>query len=121
CDRKEKEDIQLELAFSARVHNPTWSVSLNTICVAGDNSYQPDVGIWFQVPQYAQRHHPITNRLNLAGIYNQDLDRSNALERIANVQQTHHAVEFIGIALPNSNNHFRQNSFPGAVTVPATQ
>lgn len=53
--------------------------------------------------------------------YNQDPDRSNALGRIANVQRTHHAVEFIGIALPNSNNRFRQNPFPGAVTVPATQ
>ena len=50
--------------------------------------------------------------------YNQDPDRSNALVRIANV---HHAVEFIGIALPTSNNRFRQNPFPGAFTVPATQ
>ena len=53
--------------------------------------------------------------------YNQNPDRSNALGRIANVQRTHRAVEFIGIALPNSNNRFRQNSFPGAVTVLATQ
>ncbi|CAI2181352.1 4580_t:CDS:2, partial [Funneliformis geosporum] len=69
CDGKNKEDIQLELAFSARVHNPTWSVSLNTICVAGGNSYQPDIGIWFQKPTYAQRNSPIVNRCPPPNVY----------------------------------------------------
>ncbi|CAI2184602.1 3234_t:CDS:2 [Funneliformis geosporum] len=41
--------------------------------------------------------------------------------RITNVQRTHRAVEFIGIALPNSTNRFHQNPFPGVFTVPATQ
>ncbi len=53
--------------------------------------------------------------------YNQDSDCSNALGRIANVQRTYHAIEFIRIALPNSNNRFRQNPSPGAVTVLTTQ
>ena len=53
--------------------------------------------------------------------YNQNPDRSNALGRIANVQRTRRAAEFIGIALPYSNRPFDQNPFPGTVTVPVTQ
>jgi hypothetical protein len=126
CDGKNKEDVQAKLLVSAMAHNLAWSVSLNTICVAGGNSYQPDIGIWFQMPTYAQRNSPIINRcpppnVYIEVFYNQDPDRRNALERITNVQRTHHAVEFIGIALPKSTYPFHQNPFPWAVTVPATQ
>ncbi|CAG8634080.1 6002_t:CDS:2 [Funneliformis caledonium] len=126
CDGKHKEDIQAELLISARVHNPTWSVSLNTICVVGGNSYQPDVGIWFRAPTYAQCHNPIVNscpppNVYVEVFYNRDPDRSNALRRINNVRLINPAIEFIGICLPDSARPYNQNPFPRAVSVPAIQ
>ena len=53
--------------------------------------------------------------------YNQDPDRSNALERINNVRQRNPGIEFIGITLPSLSDVYDSNPFPGAISVPVTQ
>ena len=49
--------------------------------------------------------------------FNEDPDRQNALDRIARVQQSNPTIEFVGIALPQLSQAYRQNPNPGAVSV----
>ncbi|CAG8647479.1 6583_t:CDS:2 [Acaulospora morrowiae] len=120
-----KEQVHLDLAFSLRTHNRNWFVSNNAICVVGGNELRPDVGVWFQWPTYAERSKPLMNscppsHLWIKVFYNNDPDRSNALEKVALIQQYWNGIEYVGITLPVSDNPFRPNPNPGTVTTPAT-
>jgi hypothetical protein len=46
--------------------------------------------------------------------YNSDPDRNNALVKICQIQQSQVSIEFVGIAIPNSDTPFRRNPNPRA-------
>ena len=52
--------------------------------------------------------------------YNQEPDRGYALNRISLVQRNNPTIEFVGIALPQLSQAYRQNPNPGAVSVHVT-
>ena len=52
--------------------------------------------------------------------FNKDSDRANALCKLGWIQQNNLAIEYIGIAIPDSNNPYHQNPNPGIPSIPAT-
>ncbi|CAI2182645.1 5604_t:CDS:2 [Funneliformis geosporum] len=69
------------------------------------NKYNPDVGFWFNKPTYAQLHKPYANGCPPPDIC---------------IEQNFSWIEFIGIALPDSQGPFHQNPNPGVISVLAT-
>ncbi|CAB4400266.1 unnamed protein product [Rhizophagus irregularis] len=89
------------------------------------NDYKPDVGIWFQRPTYQQLHNPIANacpppNVYIEVFYNCDTDHQRAFDKLPVIQQNFPAIEFVGIALPDSQGPFRQNPNPGVASAPST-
>ncbi|CAB5306748.1 unnamed protein product [Rhizophagus irregularis] len=77
-----------------------------------------DVGIWFIWPTYSQRHKPLANPcpppdVYIEVFYNRDPDRGLAFQKLNVIQQNNLMIEFIGIALPDSQGPFHQNPNPG--------
>ena len=49
--------------------------------------------------------------------YDSDPDRNHTLIKIGEIQQTQVAIEFVGIALPDTDYPFHQNPNPGAASI----
>ncbi|EXX66923.1 uncharacterized protein OCT59_011219 [Rhizophagus irregularis] len=89
------------------------------------NDYKPDVGVWFQRLTYQQLHNPIANaclppNVYIEVFYNRDPNRQRAFDKLPVIQQNFPAIEFVRIALPDSQGPFRQNPNPGVASVPST-
>jgi len=124
-DGGNKTEIQGNLMISGKTHNQNWFVTQGTDCIMMGNKYKPDVGIWFNRPNYNQRHKPFVNTcpppdVYIEVFYNRDPDRGFALEKLAVIQQNLLGIEYIGIALPDSQGPFHQNLNPGVASVPST-
>ncbi|PKB95661.1 hypothetical protein RhiirA5_436305 [Rhizophagus irregularis] len=124
-DGGHKTRIQFKLNSSADTHNPNWFVTQGTDCKMMGNKYKPDVGIWFNWPTHAQLSKPYVNAcpppdVYIEVFYNRDPDRGFAFEKLTVIQQNLLAIEFIGIALPDTLGPVRQNPNPGVASVPAT-
>ncbi|CAB4424997.1 unnamed protein product [Rhizophagus irregularis] len=124
-DGGHKTRIQFKLNSSADTHNPNWFVTQGTDCKMMGNKYKPDVGIWFIWPTHAQLSKPYANAcpppdVYIEVFYNRDPDRGFAFEKLTVIQQNLLAIEFIGIALPDTLGPVRQNPNPGVASVPAT-
>ncbi|GBB84355.1 hypothetical protein RclHR1_10980007 [Rhizophagus clarus] len=124
-DGGNKTRIQFKLNSSADTYNPNWFVTQGTDCVMMGRNYKPDVGIWFNHPNFNQRQTPIASTCPPPDVYieiffNRDPDRGFAFEKLDAIQQNNLNIEFIGIALPSSQGPFRQNPNPGVASVPST-
>ncbi|RHZ63513.1 hypothetical protein Glove_329g74 [Diversispora epigaea] len=125
-DGRHKEKIHRRLASSAEMHNQSWDVNVNTICVMGGNNFRPDVGIWFQTPTFAQSSRPIANsclppNVWIEVFYNRDPDRNHALSKIDLIRQYLTDIEYVGIAIPDAVKPFYPNPNPEIATTPVTQ
>ncbi|CAB4376272.1 unnamed protein product [Rhizophagus irregularis] len=119
-----KERVHAALLISATVHNLNWTVVSQGICMVARNQHRPDVGVWFRSPTRRQQQNPIINRCPPPNVwvevfYDKDPDRSNALNKIAQVHQQRPRIEFVGINLPNNLNRFRMNPNPQAASTAA--
>ncbi|CAB4400676.1 unnamed protein product [Rhizophagus irregularis] len=124
-DGGHKTQIQFKLNLSAYTHNQNWFVIQGTSCMMAGNKYCPDVGIWFNTPTYDQLHRPFAGTcpppdVYIEVFYNRDPDRALAFEKIPVIQQNLPGIEYIGIALPDSQGPFCQNPNPGVASVPST-
>ncbi|CAG8684940.1 5649_t:CDS:2 [Funneliformis caledonium] len=121
-DGGNKEAIQFRLCNSAIAHKPNLWVTPNQMCSLAEHDARPDAGVWFVRPTYLQRQRQLLNPCPPADVWIEVInpDRANALRKLGWIQQKNLAIEYVGIAMPNSNSPYHQNPNLGIPSIPAT-
>ncbi|CAB4489369.1 unnamed protein product [Rhizophagus irregularis] len=100
----------------------------NDLFIKIDGGYKEDIQANFLIQAeltYQQLHNPIANaclppNVYIEVFYNRDPNRQRAFDKLPVIQQNFPAIEFVRIALPDSQGPFRQNPNPGVASVPST-